>query len=77
MILGRYILTTLVLALDFSEKIFIGGEIPYEGCSAPMFDVVNYEFKSLIDKIFKPEESCNNAYADKCLESGIAISSTH
>ena len=36
MILGRYLLTVLGLYLRFSENVIIGGEGPYEGCSAQM-----------------------------------------
>ena len=55
MILGRDLLTALVMGLNFSENIFIGGEGSYEGCSAPMVDVSNYDFTSLTYKIVKPE----------------------
>ena len=55
MILGRDLLIALGLYLNFSEDIIIGGEGPYEGCSAPMVDLSNYDFKPLIDKIPKPE----------------------
>ena len=55
MILGIDLLTSLGLDLEFSENIIIGGDRPYEGCSAPMDDLINYEFKPLTDKIVKPE----------------------
>ena len=45
MILGRYLLTALVLDLNFPENIVIGGEGPYEGCSSPMVEVRNDDFK--------------------------------
>ena len=32
MILGRDLLTALVLDIKFSENVIIGGEGPYEGC---------------------------------------------
>ena len=76
MILCRDLLTVLGLALIFSENIIIGGDRPYEGCSAPMVDLSNYEFKALTDKIVKPEESFINLYVDKCLKSESTISST-
>ena len=47
MILGRDLLITLGLDLKFSENLFIGGEGPYEGCSATMSDLSNYGFRSL------------------------------
>ena len=54
MILGRNLLTALVLDIEYSENIIIGGDRPYEGCSAPMVGLNNYKFKSLMDKIVKP-----------------------
>ena len=47
MILGRDLLTALVLDLKFSKNVIICGEGPYEGCSAPMMDVSNYNFTSI------------------------------
>ena len=47
MILGRCLLTAMGLYIKFSENIIIGGEGLYKGCSAPMVDLSNYEFKSL------------------------------
>ena len=55
MILDRDLLTALGLDLKISENVIHSGEGPYEGCSAPMVDVSNYEFKSLTYKIVKPE----------------------
>ena len=54
MILDRDVLTALVLDLKFFEIIIIGGNIPYEGCSAPMVDLSNHNFLSAINKTFKP-----------------------
>ena len=67
MILGRDLLTALVLDLNFSSNIIIGGDGPYEGCSAPMDDLINYEFKPLTEKIVKLEEFFINSYVNKCL----------
>ena len=75
-ILGRDLLTTLGLDLKFSENVIIGGEGPYEGCSAPMVDVKKYNFKSITDKTVKPEESFLNLYVNECFESDNTISST-
>ena len=50
MILGRYLLTTPGLDLKFSENLIIVGEVPYEGCLAPMTYLSNYDFKSLTKK---------------------------
>ena len=55
MILGRELLTALGLYLKFYENFIIGREGLYEGCSAPMFDVINYGFTSITDKTVKPE----------------------
>ena len=68
MILGRDLLTALGLDIRFSENIIIGGDGTYEGCSVPMVHLKNYEFKSLTDKIVKPEETFINMYVDECLE---------
>ena len=76
MILGRDLITALGLDFKFSDNIIIGGDGPYQGCSAPMVDLSNYEVKSLTDKIVKPEESFANSYVNKCLESEITIRST-
>ena len=42
-----------------------------------MVDVINYNFKPLMDKIFKSKESFINAYVDECLKSEGARISTH
>ena len=68
MILGRDLLTALGLDLKFSEDIIMGGDGTYEGCSTPMIDVSNYDFKPLIEKIVEPEKSFINLYVEKCLE---------
>ena len=54
MILGRDLLTSMVLDLKLSLNIFIGSELPYELCSAPIVDVSNYEFKVSLYKRVKP-----------------------
>ena len=76
MILGRDLLTDLGLGLKFSEKIIVGGDGPYKGCSAPMVDVSNCDFKLLTDKTVIPEESFINSYIDKCLDTEGTIIST-
>ena len=50
MILCRDLLTALGLDLKFFENLIIGSEGPYEGCSAHLADLSNYEFKSLTEK---------------------------
>ena len=47
MILGRNILTDLVLDLKFSEKFVWGGERSYEGCTMPMADIITLKYKLL------------------------------
>ena len=55
MILGRDLLTTLVLDLKFYKNVIYGGEGPYKGCSASMVDVKNYDFNILTAKKVRPE----------------------
>ena len=76
MILGRYLLTVLGMYIKFSDNFSIDGEGPYKGFSAPMVDVINYNFKSITYKTVKPEESFLKLYVDECLESDSAINST-
>ena len=47
MILGRDLITAMGLYLKFPDSIVIGSERPYEGCSVPMVDVSNCNFKHL------------------------------
>ena len=42
MILAKDLLTALGLDLKFSDNVIIGGKGPYEDCSAPMVEVINY-----------------------------------
>ena len=62
MILGRDLITSLVLDLRIFKNVVIGGEGSYEGFLATMVDVSNYEFKTLTDRMVKPGESSINAY---------------
>ena len=50
MILGRDLLTALVLGLKLSKNIVVVREGTYEGFLAPLFDVSNYEYKPFPDK---------------------------
>ena len=77
MILGRDLPTALGLDLKFSGNIIIGGHRQYERCSAPIVDLTNYGFKTLTDKIIKPEESFINLYVEECLKSKSKISFRH
>ena len=76
MILGRDLITSLGLGLKFFDNVIIGGEGPYEGCSSPMVDVNNYEFKYITDKTVKPEDYFIKSNVNECLESDSAMSST-
>ena len=76
MILGRDLITTLGMDLTFSYNIMIGGDGQFEGFSAPMVDVIRYDFTYLTDKIVKPKESFINSYVYECLKSNREISST-
>ena len=53
MILGRDLLTDLGIDIKFSNRVIVGSKGTYEGCSAPMFDVRNYDYAPLTDKIVK------------------------
>ena len=55
-ILGRDLLTLMVLDLKFSVKVITGGEGQYEGCLAHMVDFSNYNFKPSMKKKGKPDE---------------------
>ena len=75
-ILGRNLLTTLGLDLKSFDSGIVGGDGPHEGCLAPMFDISNYDYKTLTDKIVKPEESFLYSYVNECFESENMISPT-
>ena len=62
MILGRYLLTALGLDLKFYKNVIIGGDGPYGGCSSPMVDINDYNFKYLIDEMVNLEEYFINMY---------------
>ena len=67
MILVRDQINSLGLDIKFYENIIIGGDIPYQGCSAHMVDLSNYKVKSLTDNMFKPEESFIDLYVNECI----------
>ena len=50
-ILGRDLLTALVLDLKFSDNFIYGRKGSYEGCSAPMVDLSNYAFNTITAKL--------------------------
>ena len=70
MTLGRDPLTAL------SDNIILGGEGPYEACSASMVDTSNYDFNIIRYKTVKLEESFISSYVNECLESESEISAT-
>ena len=76
MILGRDLLTALGLDLKFSDNVISGVKLQYEGCSAPIVDVINYDFNLITDKTVKLEESFINSYINECLKFESAISAT-
>ena len=76
MILVRYLIHALGLNIKFSENIIFSGDVPYQGCWAPMVDLSNYKVKPLTEKTVKPEESFINFYVNECLEYKSTISST-
>ena len=43
-ILVRDLINSLGLDFKFSDNVVIGSEGPYEGLSAPMIDISNYDF---------------------------------
>ena len=67
-ILGRDLLTALVLDNKFSDNIIIGIEVPYKGFLSPMVDVSNDDFKYITDKTVKPEESFVKLYVNERFE---------
>ena len=44
------------LGIKFPQNFIVGGKGPYEEWSAPMVDLINYDFTSIIYKTVKPEE---------------------
>ena len=47
MILGRYLLTALVLYFKIYKHVTTGGDRPFEGCTAHMLDFSTYDYNSL------------------------------
>ena len=69
MILGRDILTELVLNIKFSEHIIEANYGPFKGSTTPMVDLGTYMFKYLNKGKITPEESFTNAYVQELYES--------
>ena len=76
MILGRDLPTSLGLELKFSDRVIVGSKGLYEGYSAPMVDVINWDYTFLTGKIVKPEEPLLNLYVDKYFELESTINPT-
>ena len=62
-ILGRYLLTTLLLNLKLSDHVIEADDGPLKGSSTPMDYLGMYEFKYLNTNNITPEESFTNSYA--------------
>ena len=62
-ILGRDIFTSFGLHLQFSQHAIKGGDRPSKGSTAPMIDLVTYEFKDLIQEVI-----FINEYTEKVFE---------
>ena len=75
-ILGRDLITALVLDLKFYDNVMIGRHGPYEGCLSLMVGVNNYNFKYITDKTIKPKESFVNLFVHECLKPNSAKTST-
>ena len=43
-IIGRYLLTYFGVKIEFSKNTKEGGIGPFEGCTAPMFELYSYDF---------------------------------
>ena len=69
MILGRNILTNLGLNIKCSYPIIEAYYGPFKGSTAPMVDLVMYEFKYLNTGKFSPEKFFMNAYTKEIHES--------
>ena len=54
MILGRNLLTTLVMDINVYERAIFGGGGPYERLLAPMDNLIKYVFIYLTNKVVKP-----------------------
>ena len=61
MILGRYLLTDLVLNLKLSDYIIGAYDGTFKGMMSPMVDLVKYEFKYLNTGKITPKELFTNA----------------
>ena len=69
MILGRYLLTQLVLNLKFSNHVTESDDGPFMRATTPMVDLGAYVFKDLNTGDIKLEESFTDAYAEELYES--------
>ena len=76
MILGRDLLTALVLDIQFSDNIIIGKAGPYKGWLSLIVDISNFDFKYITGKTVKQEWSFVTSYVNECLKSNSTISST-
>ena len=65
MILGRDLLTELVLNLKFYDRVIESDDRSFKGYTTPMVYLGMYEFKILNTGEITPEESFTNAYVDE------------
>ena len=65
MTLGRDLSTSLGLNLNFSDHVIKSYDVPLRGSSAPMVDLVTYEFKDSNVRKITPEYLFMNDYAKK------------
>ena len=69
MILGRYLLTSLILYINFYESVIEVGLGTHKGCTTHMFDLSTYKFKQLNTKNgINPEYFFTGTYIDNCFE---------
>ena len=70
MILGRYLIISLVLNIKPSKNVIKGGGETLKGFPSPMIDLGIYTFKDLVTDEITLEEPFMNAYIEELFESG-------
>ena len=69
MILGRNLLTAFGMNLKLSEHVIKADDGTLKGSTAPMVDLVKYQFKDLNIEEITPEELFMNAYMEEIYKS--------
>ena len=64
-ILGRYLLTVLILNLKLSYNVIKAYDGPFKGYTEPMIDMGTYEYKNLNIGMIAPVEFFMNACAEE------------